>query len=63
MSRAALTELAGRRITCVQTGTSYERVNAICRNASGVEINCAMVERGAALVWDRFNRQRAICRS
>ncbi len=62
MSRAALTELAGRRIICVQTGTSYERVTAICRNASGVEINCAMVERGAALVWDRFNRQRAICR-
>lgn len=63
MSRAALTELAGRRITCVQTGTSYERVTAICHNASGLEINCAMVEREAALVWDRFNRQRAICRS
>lgn len=62
MSRAALTELAGRRMTCIQTGTSYERVTAICRNASNVEINCAMVERGAALVWDRFNRQRAICR-
>lgn len=61
MSRAALTELAGRRITCIQTGTSYERVTAICRNASNVEINCAMVERGAALIWDRFNRQRAIC--
>lgn len=61
MSRAALTELAGRRITCIKTGTSYERVTAICRNAGGVEINCAMVERGAALVWDRFNRQRAIC--
>lgn len=63
MSTAALTQLAGRRITCIQTGTSYERVTAICRNASGVEINCAMVQRGAALVWDRFNRQQPICRS
>ncbi len=63
MSRAALTELAGRRITCIQTGTSYERVTAICHNTSGVEINCAMVQRGAAVIWDRFNRQRAICRS
>ena len=63
MSRAALTELAGSRITCIQTGTSYERITAICRNAFNVEINCAMVERGAALVWDRFNRQRAICQA
>ena len=45
------------------TGTNYERVTTICRNVSGVEINCAMVERGAALVRDRFNRQTAICRS
>lgn len=62
-SKAALTRLAGSRITCIQIGTSYERVTAICHNSTGVEINCAMVESGAALVWDRFNRQRAICRS
>jgi endonuclease YncB( thermonuclease family) len=63
MSTSALTQLAGRRITCIQTGTSYQRVTAICRNDAGVEINCAMVERGAAVVWDRFNRQQPICRS
>jgi len=63
MSTAALTRLAGNRITCIRTGQSYERVTAICRNMSGVEINCAMVESGSALVWDRFNRQRPICRS
>lgn len=61
-SKAALTRLAGSRITCIQTGTSYERVTAICQNASGVEINCAMVESGAAVLWDRFNRQHPICR-
>ena len=63
VSRAALTELAGSRITCVRTGTSFERVNAICRNTSDVEINCAMVESGAAAIWERFNRQEPICRS
>lgn len=62
-STAALTRLVGNRITCSRTGQSYERVTAICHNTSGVEINCAMVESGAALIWDRFNRQRPICRS
>lgn len=61
VSAAALTRLAGDRITCMRTGQSYERVTAICHNSSGVEINCAMVESGAALIWDRFNRQRPIC--
>lgn len=62
-STAALTRLAGDRITCLRTGQSYERVTAICHNTSGVEINCAMVERGAAVVWERFNRQHPICMS
>ena len=62
-STAALTRLAGNRITCLRTGQSYERVTAICHNTSGVEINCAMVESGAAVIWDRFNRQRPICQS
>lgn len=62
-STSALTRLAGSRITCIRTGQSYQRVTAICHNLSGVEINCAMVESGAALIWDRFNRQQPICRS
>ena len=62
-SRLALERLAGSRITCLQTGTSYKRVTAICHNAGGVEINCAMVQSGAAARWDRFDRQRPICRT
>ena len=62
-SKAALERLAGERITCIQTGTSYKRVTAICHNISGVEINCAMVRSGAAVVWDRYNRERPICRA
>ena len=62
VSKAALERLAGSRITCVQVGKSYERVTAICQNARGIEINCAMVEGGAAAIWDRYDRQRRICR-
>lgn len=62
-STYALAQLAGSRITCQRTGTSYNRVNAICHNSAWVEINCAMVESGAAAIWPKFNRQRPICRS
>lgn len=62
VSKAALVRLAGSHIECIRTGSSYNRVTAICDNAAGVEINCAMVQSGAAVVWDRFNRERAICR-
>lgn len=61
-SKAALERLAGRHINCLQIGTSYNRVTAICDNEQGVVINCAMVRSGAAVIWDRFNRQESICR-
>ncbi|MEJ7934466.1 hypothetical protein WG907_09385 [Sphingobium sp. AN558] len=56
---AALAE--GQTLQCYPTGTSYDRVTAICRNQSDVEVNCAMVRTGTALIWPRFNRERAIC--
>lgn len=59
---AKLEELAGgQALACRSTGTSYDRVTAICNNASGVEINCAMVRSGTAVVWERFNREAPIC--
>ena len=59
---AKLEELAGgETLACRSTGTSYDRVTAICNNASGVEINCAMVRSGTAVVWERFNREAPIC--
>lgn len=60
---AKLAELAGgQTLACRSTGTSYDRVTAICNTASGVEINCAMVRSGTAVVWERFNRTTPICR-
>lgn len=61
---AKLSELAsGQTLTCQQTGTSYERVTAICRNEARVEINCAMVKSGTAVIWPRFNAERPICQA
>ena len=59
---AKLAELAdGQTLRCDRTGTSYERAVAICWNEADVEINCAMVESGTALLWPRYNAERAIC--
>lgn len=52
----------GQRLQCEPTGNSYNRVTAICWNEAVVEINCAMVRSGTALVWDRFYREAPICR-
>lgn len=63
-ARATLVRLtANRTITCFPTGQSYNRVTAICSTPGGVEINCAMVQSGTTVVWDRFNRETPICRS
>jgi endonuclease YncB( thermonuclease family) len=57
-----LSQLAdGQTLACEQTGTSYSRVVAICRNEANIEINCAMVESGTALIWPKYNAQRALC--
>ena len=61
---AELRRLAsGRTIRCEPTGRSHDRVTAICWTPSEQEINCAMIRSGTTLIWDRFNRQSALCRS
>lgn len=61
-ARHALERLAlGETLTCEATGTTYGRIAALCRTAIGVELSCAMVERGYALRWERYDRQRRIC--
>jgi len=60
---AKLSELAsGQTLQCEQTGTSYNRVTAICWNEQKIEINCAMVQSGTTAIWPKFNNQRPICR-
>ena len=55
--------VSGQRLSCEKTGTSYNRITAICWTPSDQEVNCAMVRSGTTVVWDRFSRQRAICAS
>lgn len=63
-ARQALVDLAGgETLSCARTGTSYDRVTAICRNSRGVEINCGMIRSGTAVVWEKFNREEPICRT
>jgi len=54
---------ANRTLSCERIGESYNRITAICWTPADVEINCAMIRSGTTVVWDRFNRERAICRS
>ena len=53
--------VSGQRLSCEKTGTSYNRITAICWTLTDQEVNCAMVRSGTTVVWDGFNRQRAIC--
>lgn len=53
----------GGTLSCQAIGQSYRRVTAICRTSAGVEVNCAMVRSGTAVIWDRFNREAPICRA
>ena len=51
----------GQVLTCEQTGTSYGRVTAWCWRPDGVELNCAMVENGYALRWERYDPHGRLC--
>jgi len=55
--------VSGQRLSCEKTGTSYNRITAICWTPSDQEVNCAMVRSGTTVVWERFNRQTPICSS
>lgn len=62
MAAAVLGQLtAGQRLQCISTGASYGRLTAICRNETGTEINCAMVQSGTAVIWARYNSRHPIC--
>lgn len=63
-ARRVLEKLAlGKTLRCEATGTSYNRITAWCWTSAGVELNCAMVRSGTALRWDKFDRERRLCRT
>jgi len=62
LSRLALEKLA----QCVSTGRSYRRVTAWCAvagpNGRAVDLSCAQVAAGAAVIWHRFDPQHRLDR-
>ena len=58
-ARARLEALAhGQTLSCRPTGRSYRRIVAWCSiHVSGrpVDLSCAQVETGAAIIWRRFD--------
>jgi len=57
-----LTEIVeGKTLSCEKTGTSYNRVTAVCWTPTNREVNCAMIQSGTTVIWDRFNRHRQLC--
>lgn len=62
MATDKLADLAsGHILQCRQTGTTYGRKAAICINEDNVEINCAMVQSGTALIWPEYAQANPIC--
>jgi len=61
-ARDNLARLAlGHRVECEQTGTSYKRVVAFCR-VGEIDLSCAQVRAGAAIIWDRYDPHGAFRR-
>ncbi len=49
----------GREAHCQETGRSYDRVTAWC-SVGGVDLSCTMVSAGAAVRWDRYDRDERL---
>jgi len=54
-AKAELTRIAVGRMQCVSFGPSYNRVDAACHTASGVNVSCEMIRRGKAVRWPEYD--------
>jgi endonuclease YncB( thermonuclease family) len=54
-AKAQLTRLAVGRLQCESFGPSYNRVDAACRTATGVDISCEMIRSGTATRWAQYD--------
>lgn len=59
-AKAELTRLAVGRMQCVSFGPSYKRVDASCFSATGVDISCELIRRGAAERWPEYDREQRL---
>ena len=49
--------IRGHMITCRPTGTSYDRVVAVCVRDDGVDLAEAMIAQGRAVAWERYGTE------
>jgi len=56
-AKAFLTRIAVGRLECESFGPSYNRVDASCRTATGVDLSCEMVRSGHAMRWPEYDPQ------
>lgn len=61
-AKAILTRLATGRLHCTSHGPSYNRVDASCTNAAGVDLSCEMVRSGAAVRWAEYDTEQRLAR-
>jgi endonuclease YncB( thermonuclease family) len=54
-AKAALERLAAGRMQCTSFGPSYNRVDASCTSATGVDISCELIRMGAAVRWAEYD--------
>lgn len=54
-SKAELTRIAVGRMQCMSFGPSYNRVDAACHTAAGLDVSCEMIRRGKAVRWPEYD--------
>jgi endonuclease YncB( thermonuclease family) len=54
-AKEKLTQLAVGQLECVSFGPSYNRVDARCISATGVDISCEMIRSGMASRWPQYD--------
>lgn len=61
-AKAMLTQLAVGRLQCTSFGPSYNRVDASCQTASGVDLSCEMLRSGMAVRWPEYDPEGRLIR-
>lgn len=54
----ALQRLSAGGIVCDPSGASYNRIVAVCENASGQDLGAELIKAGVAKEWCSYSRNR-----
>lgn len=54
-AKAELIRMAVGKLQCTSFGPSYNRVDASCVTATGLNLSCEMIRRGKAVRWPQYD--------